>query len=98
MEMEAEKQRAAGIVLQTVMSVLLGILVAINAYALKEVGDLGKQVVSNTVKIDSFIGEGPRFTSNDYEREAAVLIRILEDMDEDVQYLKDRVDRLEDFH
>jgi hypothetical protein len=62
--MEAEQQRNANIILQTVMTVFLGVLVAINGFALNEISILGKQVISNTVKIDSFMSEGPRFTAD----------------------------------
>jgi len=89
--MEAEQQRNANIILQTVMTVFLGVLVAINGFALNEISILGKQVISNTVKIDSFMSEGPRFTADDFKRETAILLKILEDMDGDAIHLRQRV-------
>lgn len=75
---QIERQRTANLALQVVIAIFLATLVGINGWALRELTIIGKQVIRNTERLDSFAGAGERYMLRDAERDQGVVLRLLE--------------------
>ena len=61
-------------------AICLMILVPLNAWGLAKIVDISERTSQLETFVDSFVREGPRFTSLDFEREQSITMRIIEGM------------------
>lgn len=90
-----DKRDNAKLLLQAMMTLFLACIVAMNGWALNKIVSLDRDTAVNTKWIEAFSGEGPRFTANDFAREQSITLRLIDDLDSDLDDLRVRVRDLE---